>query len=106
MFSMSCLTTLKLTSASRSAMRISRRAVSMFSAESFPSPRRFLKTRCSLSDKLSNIGTQGSGTQRLPETHQTILHYTEQQGRMVGGDVEASMPGWEVGSGYCSQPFC
>src|SRR3954451_6073341 len=55
MFSMSCLTTLKLTSASSSAMRISRRAPSMFSAVSFPSPRRFLKTRCSLSDRLSNM---------------------------------------------------
>src|SRR3954451_21086063 len=55
MFSMSCLTTRKLTSASSSAMRISRRAPSMFSAVSFPSPRRFLKTRCSLSDRLSNM---------------------------------------------------
>src|SRR5664280_3842583 len=55
MFSMSCLTTLKLTSASNSAMRISRRALSMFSAESLPSPRRFLNTRCSLSDRLSNM---------------------------------------------------
>src|SRR5450756_2796761 len=55
MFSISCLTTLKLTSASSSAMRISRRALSMFSAESLPSPRRFLKTRCSLSDRLSNM---------------------------------------------------
>src|ERR1051325_4198600 len=54
-FSMSCLTTLKLTSASSSAMRISRRAPSMFSAVSFPSPRRFLKTRCSLSERLSNM---------------------------------------------------
>jgi hypothetical protein len=27
----------------------------MFSAVSLPSPRRFLKTRCSFSDKLSNI---------------------------------------------------
>src|ERR1035438_3338349 len=55
MFSISCLTTLKLTSASNSAMRISRRALSMFSAESLPSPRRFLNTRWSLSDKLSNM---------------------------------------------------
>src|SRR5689334_15025104 len=55
MFSMSCLTTLKLTSASSSAIRISRRAPSMFSAVSFPSPRRFLNTRCSLSDRLSNM---------------------------------------------------
>src|SRR5258708_24575247 len=53
--SISCLTTLKLTSASRRATRISHRAVSMFAAESLPSPRRFLKTRCSLSDKLSNM---------------------------------------------------
>ena len=36
-------------------MRISRRAASMFSAESLPSPRRFLKTRCSFSDRLSNM---------------------------------------------------
>src|SRR5271157_1563844 len=55
MFSMSCLTTLKWTSASSSAMRISRKAPSMFSAESFPSPRRLLKTRCSFSDRLSNM---------------------------------------------------
>src|ERR1017187_5418560 len=55
MFSMSCLTTLKLTSASSSARRISRKAPSMFSAESFPSPRRLLKTRCSFSDRLSNM---------------------------------------------------
>src|ERR1700722_10691574 len=53
--SMSCLTTLKLTSASRRATRTSRRAVSMFSSVRRPSPRRFLKTRCSLSDRLSNI---------------------------------------------------
>ena len=55
MFSISCLTTRKLTSASSSATRISRSALSMFSAVSRPSPRRFLKTRCSLSDRLSNI---------------------------------------------------
>src|SRR5262245_48384733 len=53
--SISCLTTLKLTSASSSATRISRSAASMFAAVSLPSPRRFLKTRCSLSDKLSNM---------------------------------------------------
>src|SRR5580658_1874499 len=53
--SMRCLTTLKLTSASSSATRTSRRAVSIFSAVRRPSPRRFLKTRCSLSDRLSNI---------------------------------------------------
>src|ERR1700730_1867964 len=62
MFSMSCLTTLKLTSASSSAMRISRRALSMFSAESLPSPRRFLKTRCSFSDRLSNMKNQTPAT--------------------------------------------
>src|ERR1035437_8331094 len=55
MFSISSLTTLKLTSASSSAMRITRKAPSMFSAESFPSPRRLLKTRCSFSDRLSNM---------------------------------------------------
>src|SRR4249920_85915 len=55
MLSINCLTTLKLTSASSSAMRISRRALSMFSAESLPSPRRFLNTRCNLSDRLSNM---------------------------------------------------
>src|SRR6516225_421820 len=36
-------------------MRISRNALSMFSAESLPSPRRFLNTRCSFSDRFSNM---------------------------------------------------
>src|SRR5215467_13975639 len=55
MFSMSCLTTRKLTSASSSATRISRRALSIFSALRRPSPFRFLKTRCSFSERLSNM---------------------------------------------------
>ena len=53
--SMNCFTTRKWTSASSSATRISRNAASIFSAVNLPSPRRFLKTRCSLSDKLSNM---------------------------------------------------
>src|SRR5581483_11098793 len=61
-FSMSCLTTRKLTSASSSATRISRSAASMFSALSLPSPRRFLKMRCNLSDKLSNMNYRGALT--------------------------------------------
>src|SRR5579863_1232277 len=53
---MSCLTTLKLTSASSSAMRISRRASSMFSSVSLACPRSVLKARCSFSCRFSNIG--------------------------------------------------
>src|SRR5271165_4189885 len=52
---MSCLTTLKLTSASSNATRTSRSADSIFSADRRPSPRMFLKTRCNLSERLSNI---------------------------------------------------
>src|SRR4051812_4276877 len=44
--STNALTTLKLTSASRSASRISRSAASMFSGVSFASPRSVLKTSC------------------------------------------------------------
>ena len=51
----SCLTTRKCTSASRRATRISRRAASIFSAVNLPSPRRFLKTLCSLSLSASNM---------------------------------------------------
>ena len=49
-----CLTTLKLTSASRSAILTSLRAAFTSSSVSFPLLRRFLKTFCSFSDKLSN----------------------------------------------------
>src|SRR5208283_1083945 len=55
MWSTSSLTTLKLTSASSSAMRISFSASPMFSSVSEPCPRRFLKARCSLSVRFSNI---------------------------------------------------
>src|SRR5271166_4450229 len=55
MWSISSLTTLKLTSASSSAMRISFSASPMFSSDSVPCPRRFLKARCSLSVRFSNI---------------------------------------------------
>src|SRR5882762_6957533 len=78
--SMSCLTTLKLTSASSSATRISRRATSMFSAESLPSPRRFLKTRCSLSDKLSNMAGSrylGFGEDKRP-AFRAVIHIIRQ----------------------------
>src|ERR1700693_4479054 len=52
---MSCLTTLKLTSASSRARRISRSASSIFSSVSLAWPRRLLKARCSFSCKFSNI---------------------------------------------------
>src|SRR5271157_6444440 len=55
MWSTSSLTTLKLTSASSRAMRISFSASPMFSSVSVPCPRRFLKARCSLSVRFSNI---------------------------------------------------
>src|SRR5208283_1610708 len=55
MWSISSLTTLKLTSASSSAMRISCSASPMFSSVSVPCPRRFLKARCSLSVRFSNM---------------------------------------------------
>src|SRR5580700_12187128 len=55
-WSMSCFTTLKLTSASSSARRISRSASSMFSSVSLACPRRLLNARCSFSCKFSNIG--------------------------------------------------
>ena len=48
-------TTLRLTSASSRATRISLRASAMFSSVSVPWPRRFLKTRCNLSVRFSNM---------------------------------------------------
>ncbi len=56
MCSISSRTTLRLTSASSRATRISRRASAMFSSVSVPCPRRLLKARCSLSVRFSNIG--------------------------------------------------
>src|SRR5580700_9552458 len=56
---MSCLTTLRLTSASSSAMRISRRASSMFSSVRVAWPRRVLKARWSFSWRFSNIDVSG-----------------------------------------------
>src|SRR6185312_11046669 len=53
--SINVLTTLKLTSASSSAMRISLSASWMFSGVSVPCPRRFLNARCSFSWRFSNI---------------------------------------------------
>src|ERR1035437_11131502 len=53
---MSCLTTLKLTSASSSARRMSRSASSMYSSVSLACPRRPLNARWSFSCKFSNIG--------------------------------------------------
>src|ERR1017187_4898846 len=62
MCSMSSLTTLKLTSASSRAMRISLSASPMFSSVRVPCPRRFLKARWSLSVRFSNmIGVQIDG---------------------------------------------
>src|ERR1039458_1386753 len=62
MCSMSSLTTLKLTSASSRAMRISLSASPMFSSVRVPCPRRFLKARWSLSVRFSNmIGIQIDG---------------------------------------------
>src|SRR5690348_4628445 len=88
MFSMSCLTTRKLTSASSSAMRISRRALSMFSALSLPSPRRFLNTRCSFSDRLSNIESCIRPHRGRGETLRRCSHYTRSgRGR---SDAEAA----------------
>ncbi len=55
MCSIRSLTTLKFTSASSSARRISFRASSMFSSVRLPWPRRFLNARCSLSVRFSNI---------------------------------------------------
>ena len=54
-FLMKDLTTLKLTSASRSAMRISFMAELMSSSLSFPFERRPEKMDCSLSERLSSI---------------------------------------------------
>src|SRR5580692_2416624 len=63
---MSCLTTLKLTSASSRARRISRSASSIFSSVSLAWPRRLLKARCSFSCKFSNMALDhfSSGRQR------------------------------------------
>src|ERR1019366_6747264 len=106
MFSTSCLTTRKLTSASSSAMRISRSAASMFSADSLPSPRRFLKTRCSFSERLSNIEKcQGRKTGARPDTPALGLifyiiallrggflgRYTDAAGRHLAGPVHAQL---------------
>ena len=49
-----CLTTLKFTSASRSAMRTSLSAAFVSASLSFPLPRRSRNTRCNFSVKLSN----------------------------------------------------
>src|SRR3984957_3298617 len=63
---MSCLTTLKLTSASSTARRISRLASLIFSSVSLAWPRRLLKARCSFSCKFSNMALDhfSSGRQR------------------------------------------
>src|SRR6185437_11008530 len=45
-----------ITSVPSAFSRMSRRASLMFSSVSWPSPRRFLKVRCSLSERFSNIG--------------------------------------------------
>src|ERR1039457_4406379 len=76
MFSMSCLTTRKLTSASSKATRISRRADSMFSGDSLPSPRRFLKTRCNLSDRLSNMKFRRRQGRPRRRAFIRFFHYT------------------------------
>src|SRR5664279_844337 len=55
MCSTSSLTTLKFTSASSRAMRISLSASPIFSSVRVPCPRRFLKARWSLSVRFSNI---------------------------------------------------
>ena len=55
MCSISSFTTLRFTSASSSATRISRNASAMFSSVTDPCPRRFLNARCSLSVRFSNI---------------------------------------------------
>src|SRR5579871_1340664 len=69
MWSISSLTTLKLTSASSSAMRISRRASSMFSSVILAWPRRVLKARWSFSCRFSNIEVSGyfSSRARRPQ---------------------------------------
>src|SRR6202042_3358880 len=53
--SMRSLVTVRLTSDSRSATRISRRASLMFSSVRVPWPRRVLKERCSFSERFSNM---------------------------------------------------
>src|ERR1700727_3391360 len=58
MCSMSSVTTSRLTSDSRRARRISRRASEMFSSVMEPWPRRFLKDRWSLSLRFSNMLVQ------------------------------------------------
>src|ERR1017187_1308711 len=109
MFSMSCLTTRKLTSASSSARRISRRALSMFSAESLPSPRRFLKTRCSFSDRLSNMSLCRGSDADTARRHLSGAVHAEfvqhpRAGAQVGGqafdqarDVKEDVPASVIG---------
>src|ERR1700722_17682799 len=58
MCSMSSVTTARLTSDSRRARRISRRASETFSSVMEPWPRRFLKDRWSLSERFSNMLVQ------------------------------------------------
>src|SRR6266550_1203735 len=57
MWSISSVTTARLTSDSRRARRISRRASEMFSSEMVPWPRRVLKERWSLSLRFSNMAS-------------------------------------------------
>src|SRR5581483_11973898 len=93
MFSMSCLTTRKLTSASSNAMRISRRALSMFSAVSLPSPRRFLKTRCSFSDRLSNMDAVHVRTDCAAETLRRFPYYNRLSRSRSGWGCDAQAAG-------------
>src|SRR5579863_211498 len=80
MRSISSLTTLKLTSASSSASRISRSASAMFSSLSRAWPRRDLNARCSFSCRFSNIrrhysnSDEGADSSRL--SHRSILFLT------------------------------
>ena len=53
-----CFVTLKLTSASSSAIRTSRNDSETLVSEIFPSPRRFLKVFCSFSLRDSNMGEE------------------------------------------------
>src|SRR5271168_1702372 len=64
MWSISSLTTLKLTSASSKARRISRRASPMFSSVRTACPRRDLKARCNFSERFSNMTNHYFSSQR------------------------------------------
>src|ERR1700712_2193241 len=104
-FSMRSLTTVRLTSDSSRARRISRRASLMFSSVRVPWPRRFLKERWSFSERFSNMAwfSLSAGFGRAETNAKDAEDATDRNGSGdgyvgTGGGVRGEMRG-ELGDG-------